>query len=505
MTAKGKPVTPIDVPGTYNVRTVACGPVEPGLLFRSAMLDDLTLDGLDVLRAQRIHTVVDLRDDSEKRTPVAAGPWSVVAVPLYDPRTGPPSHGDLDTVYSILLRTRGEVLVEALRAIAGAAGPVLVHCTAGKDRTGLVVALALAAVGVSDSDIARDYGLSGPQVRPRREQQARALLDGADLDADRYRQGLELHLDSPPEVLVRALSSVRDEYGSIVEYLRQHGFSGSDLADLHARLCGGADLRVLHVSDVHATTGGDLYRRIDGTDRLRQVTATAAQWPAGPDAVVLTGDLCQAGHSDAYPALAAAVADMEAHLGCPVLAVPGNHDHPELFAAAFGPVRELSVRGYRIIRLDTGTGLLSDDELERLESALTRPAPRGTIVAMHHPPIPAAAAALVGRELTNRRRLAEVVAGSDVRLILAGHFHHPMSGLFGEIPVWVGGSLAYLQHTGVDANTVVGLDAPSFSVVRIDDIGVSCVPVPLAEPDVLFRSAPTATAGTVPEPSALSV
>lgn len=462
-------------------------------MFRSAALDDLASAGVAALHELGIRTVIDLRDESEKRSPAADRPWQVVDVPLYDPRSGAPVLGDIDTVYALLLRDRATRIVDAIRAVAHSPGPVLLHCTAGKDRTGLVVALALTAVGVDEDAILSDYARSGDEVRPRRERIARDLLDGLGPGTDAYRRGLELHLDSPPVALERALAQVRDEYGSVPAYLHRHGFTETDLTALHDRLCGSTELRVLHVSDVHATTGGNLFRRVDGTDRLRQVTETVAEWSSRPDAVVLTGDLCQSGELDAYPALADAVAQMRTRLGCPVLAVPGNHDHPEHFAAAFGTARTLSVRGYRIVGLDTSSGGIPDDQLDWLASTLTHPAPEGTILAMHHPPIPAAAAALVGRELADPGRLARVIKGTDVRMILAGHFHHPMSGVFGEVPVWVGGSLAYLQHTGVAADTVVGLDAPSFSIVRIDRDRASGVPVPLAESDVLFRSTPGTT------------
>ena len=56
-------------------------------------------------------------------------------------------------------------------------------------------------------------------------------------------------------------------------------------------------------------------------------------------------------------------------------------------------------------------------------------------------------------------------------------------------------------HTGVGADTVVGHDSPSFSLGRGDAAGVSCVPVPLSEPDVLFRAAPTRTGVPVTAPA----
>ncbi|WP_429515977.1 tyrosine-protein phosphatase [Rhodococcus sp. BE178] len=497
MKEEGWTLIPIDAPGTYNVRDAACGPVGSGRLFRSAALDRLEPAGVDALLSTGIRTVVDLRDESEKNPSSTARSWNVVGIPLYDPAFGAPSHGDIDSVYRGLLHDRGHRIVDALRAIAQSPGPVLVHCTAGKDRTGLVVAVALTAVGSPEADVLADYALSGNQVRPHREKAARQLLAQRELDEHERQQSLELHLESPAPALERALAELRDVYGSVDDYLRAHGFTDTDLAALRDRLCGGQRLTVLHVSDVHATASGALYRRVDGTDRLRQVTDTVLGSALRPDAVVITGDLCQSGEFDAYPRLAEAVEDMRARLGCPVLPVPGNHDHPDLFAATFGADRVVEARGYRIVGLDTSTGSLPDSEIDWLVATLAEPTAAGTVLAMHHPPIRAAAAALVGRELAAPERLACALRGTDVRVILAGHFHHPMSGALGDIPVWVGGSLAYLQDTGASAGTVVGLDSPSFSVLRLDDQGSSCVPIPLTDPDVLFRAAPGTT--VVPE------
>ena len=484
----------MEVAGTFNVRAVAGPGLSPGVLFRSAALDHLRDEGRNSLRACGIRTVIDLRDVTERATADTTGDWSVAHHPLYDPRTGPPQIGDIAVVYRTLLDERGGALTEALRALAYAPAPVLVHCTAGKDRTGLVVALALAAVGVPHAVILDDYARSGTQVRPHREEPVRRLLAGLSLDPADYARALELHLDSPPPAMAAALAHVRSRYETVTNYLRAHGFTEPDFEALRMRLLDTTELTVLHLSDVHATAAAPLYTQVDGTARVRQVAERVESSMLRPDVVVVTGDLSHHGESSTYPALAAAFAELRARLGCPVVVVPGNHDEPASFTTVFGRNPIEHVHGFRVIGLDTAAGSVSREDLDRLRAELGSPAPNGTILALHHPPVPSPAATLAGRELAAPEHLAAALDGSDVMAILAGHFHHPMSGMFAGIPLWVGGSLAYLQDIGTSADTVVGFDAPTYSIVRCSRHGVSALPMPLHTPDVLFRSSPTLTA-----------
>ncbi|MFF2114531.1 tyrosine-protein phosphatase [Rhodococcus koreensis] len=123
-----------------------------------------------------------------------------------------------------------------MRALACSPAPVLVHCTAGKDRTGLLVALALAAVGVPDAVIVDDYARSGTLVRPHREEAVRRLSTELALDSAEHAPALDLHLDSPPSVLAGALTHVRSRHGTVTNYLRAQGFTDTDLAALCTRL-----------------------------------------------------------------------------------------------------------------------------------------------------------------------------------------------------------------------------------------------------------------------------
>ena len=101
------------------------------------------------------------------------------------------------------------------------------------------------------------------------------------------------------------------------------------------------------------------------------------------------------------------------------------------------------VDGLRIIALDTSVpgyhhGELSDDQLTWLAAELATPAEHGTLIALHHPPLPLPmlrAAELI--ELLEQDRLAAVIEGSDVRGILAGHLHFSTYSLFAGVPVSV--------------------------------------------------------------------
>lgn len=108
-------------------------------------------------------TVVDLRDDREKREshPLARS-GRVVDLPLMDGGArNAASPASLGALYRGMLEGHSAgILVEVVRVLALADGPVLVHCTAGKDRTGVVVALALRLLGVSRTAVVADYRLT---------------------------------------------------------------------------------------------------------------------------------------------------------------------------------------------------------------------------------------------------------------------------------------------------------------------------------------------------------
>lgn len=158
--------------GCRNLRSLGGFPLPDGTtvpedaFFRSDL--PLTLTGPDeaFLRERDIRTVLDLRDEAE----ALARPDPLSACPLVVwqnlPLGGliPQAESAIPDSYFAYARNR-PVMAPVLTALAGEGG-VLFHCTAGKDRTGVVAALLLWLCGASAEDIAADYVLSGPLLRP---------------------------------------------------------------------------------------------------------------------------------------------------------------------------------------------------------------------------------------------------------------------------------------------------------------------------------------------------
>jgi len=236
-----------------------------------------------------------------------------------------------------------------------------------------------------------------------------------------------------------------------------------------------AGYRILHLSDTHLLADGALhYDLVDTTANLRRVLERAAGIGA-LDLVIVTGDCSEDGSRGSYAALRSIVEPWAEQRGARAVFVMGNHDLPEGFGAELGdgaggaaPVGPIDavvrLGGLRLIVLDSsvagaGYGRLEPEQLARLRDELAAPAPDGTVVALHHPPVPAATELLQGLALQQPEALAEAVGGSDVRLILAGHYHHPLVATLAGVPVVVSTAVTNLADVLGDP----GVEQASFS------------------------------------------
>lgn len=260
---------------------------------------------------------------------------------------------------------------------------------------------------------------------------------------------------------------------------------------------------ILHLSDTHLL-GGDrlLGDRYDTAQHLRRTLAAAEATGVRPDAVVFTGDLTDLGEPDAYRALRAEVEPWAARLGAPVVWVAGNHDErPALRAELLDaepseePVTGVyDLGGLRLIALDSTVpgwhhGDLDAAQLSWLRAELAEPAPRGTILALHHPPLPSHIPFFDILELRDQPGLADAIAGTDVRAILAGHLHYSTSGTFAGVPVSVAAASCYTMDLARPADEVNGMDAGrAFHLVHVwdDTITHAVVPVVDAQATGLF-------------------
>lgn len=251
-------------------------------------------------------------------------------------------------------------------------------------------------------------------------------------------------------------------------------------------------LTVLHISDVHATDGALLYDTVDGTQRLRSVGEYVQQAGVTPEAIVVTGDLVQRGNPGAYPAVRDAFRRLEDAVGVPVLTIVGNHD--DTTAARIlpghenGHTRTVIVDGLRFVLLDSSTGELGAAQREWLADELARPHGDGTVVAVHHAPLGSPLPTLAKAGLRDADAFLDVIEGTDVRAVLAGHFHHPLAATVRGIPVFVGPSLAYHQVMDAGPDQVSGHDWAMFSLVHLLRTGVTATSVSLDSPDLLFTA-----------------
>lgn len=204
-----------------------------------------------------------------------------------------------------------------------------------------------------------------------------------------------------------------------------------------------ADLRLLHISDTHLFGDGSLhYGIVDTTAALERVLAKASEIP-GLDAVVLSGDLSEDGTEASYRKVFDLVEPWAAERGALVVYAMGNHDSPDAFTSVLGPRTAVhTLSRHRIVTLDSSVpgvayGSIDADQLAWLSDVLAQPADLGTVVVIHHPPTPAVTPLLHRLELDDPHALLGVLDGSDVRLVLSGHYHHPLVTLERGIPIVV--------------------------------------------------------------------
>ena len=252
---------------------------------------------------------------------------------------------------------------------------------------------------------------------------------------------------------------------------------------------------VAHFSDPHLLADGGLqYGSVDPEPYLRLALARLERLEIPPQALVFTGDLADRAEPAAYARLRELVEPAAAAMGAEVVWVMGNHDERAAYASGLfdsddaGPQdRVHDVDGLRIVALDTSVpgyhhGEVDAQQLAWLAEVLATPAPHGTLLALHHPPIPVPmmrAAEII--ELLDQERLAAVLAGTDVRAILGGHFHFSSHATFAGIPVSVASATCYTSDPAPVERFVSGVDGhQSLTMLHVYDDRVVHTVVPLA-------------------------
>jgi protein-tyrosine phosphatase len=210
-----------------------------GAVVRSAALGALTEAGRAALADYGVRAIVDLRlpDELDREPNPFAEPGdhgiAYTNVSILDPAAGfPPDTVTLAENYLWSLEKFGGLVATAVEAVARAPeGGVLIHCAAGKDRTGLISAMLLGVVGVPAATIADDYALTAELLRPREQEW---LENGPGERAER--EALLARFAPTAEVMLEVLHKLTERYGGVQPYLLEAGLSRGDLERLRDRL-----------------------------------------------------------------------------------------------------------------------------------------------------------------------------------------------------------------------------------------------------------------------------
>jgi protein-tyrosine phosphatase len=235
----------IALEGAVNFRDLGGYVTEDGLrtrwrvLFRADGLSELTETDLEVMRELGIRTVVDLRSGQEveqSRFNVEAHPVTfhhypfIKALPNAEDFERAP--GFLGTQYTEMLDEATPQIIGALSALAAPdARPAVFHCTAGKDRTGLLSALVLSLLGVPEETVIADYALSGAAMSRLRAKLIEKYPDGKSVIADS-----DVLFSADPANMAALFAHLRARYGTVARYAAQVGVPDDVVARLRGAL-----------------------------------------------------------------------------------------------------------------------------------------------------------------------------------------------------------------------------------------------------------------------------
>jgi protein-tyrosine phosphatase len=216
------------------------GTIRCGQIYRA---DDLSkLSAADIARIEElgISIVIDLRSAEEldrAPNPTRGRPgFAYHHIPLLDGLNSapgrPPEIQSLPEMYKSLLPNAPAQIGRVFQVLGGREGRALVfHCTAGKDRTGVIAALILNLCGVADEDIIADYALTYERMRPFFDVMTRRAREAGIVIPEHV-------LRSDPAFMEEFLAFLRQTYGGAESYLLSAGLSAGDLADLRGSLLG---------------------------------------------------------------------------------------------------------------------------------------------------------------------------------------------------------------------------------------------------------------------------
>ncbi|MGI3168659.1 tyrosine-protein phosphatase [Pseudooceanicola sp. C21-150M6] len=234
--------------GVHNIRSLggyetAMGPTRADAMWRGCALNGISVEDREDLLGRGLSTIIDLRRDDEIASapnPLADDPRVIyLNIPLFDglaplDQMAEEVGGkfDMGIRYRRALDECQDNMARVMRAIAAAGeGGVYFHCTAGKDRTGLIAALLLSNAGVAREVVVAEYALTADLGRPLMDQ-LRVAIGARGATPERVEQIIA----SAAETMEATLAYLDVEYGGPVDYLDRIGIGTEMRRQLAARL-----------------------------------------------------------------------------------------------------------------------------------------------------------------------------------------------------------------------------------------------------------------------------
>jgi protein-tyrosine phosphatase len=226
--------------GTYNVRDLGGYEADGGrvtrwrVLFRADALHRLDDAARSTLGAIGVRTVLDLRSDEEvQRAPDQLDGLGLRMLhrPLYAPRTviATVPRRTLGEAYLALIDERPHALADAVRELAApGALPAIVHCTAGKDRTGMVTALVLSALGVDHDVVVSDFEMTRRFLEGAFREELTSASAARGISADRIVDMLSID----PALIVSFLRRIYETFGDTRTFLGHYGMTDEEFTRL---------------------------------------------------------------------------------------------------------------------------------------------------------------------------------------------------------------------------------------------------------------------------------
>ncbi len=237
---------PLDGPANFRdlggYETVSGGRVRTGRVYRSDSLSFMSDEDVrHVTEVLKLRSVIDLRGHSEVER-FTHGPLGTLGVrvshiPIIDETRRPPEGWSdsatvaLDDLYLLMLERFGSRFIAVLRLMADEqAQPLVFHCAAGKDRTGLVAMLVLGLLGVDPDVIAADYAMTDGRMAVLLERHQARAGDGVIVEVAQQHYPVD-------EVAMRAvIEHVTTKHGSVEGYVLDQGLEPESVATLRASL-----------------------------------------------------------------------------------------------------------------------------------------------------------------------------------------------------------------------------------------------------------------------------